>query len=118
MYKSPIDVMIADIQHQIAQQQDEEIYKAVLSIGINVDKDELIRALQYDRDQYNKGYAAGKRDAIADLVRCKDCRHLVLTEEGEHNPDDCVCDYWMADGLTDDDFCSYGERRTNERKAD
>ncbi len=63
MYKSPIDVMIADIQHQIAQQQDEEIYKAVVSVGINVDKDELIRALQYDRYQYDKGYADGTRDA-------------------------------------------------------
>ncbi len=45
-------------------------------------------------------------------VRCKDCKHLVLTEEGEHNPNDCVCDYYMTDGLTDNDFCSYGERRT------
>ena len=51
-------------------------------------------------------------DAV-EVVRCKDCKHLVLTDEGEHNPDDCVCDYWMTDGLTDDDFCSYGERRTD-----
>lgn len=43
-------------------------------------------------------------------VRCRDCRHLVLTAEGEHNPFDCVCDYWMTDGLKDNDFCSYGER--------
>jgi hypothetical protein len=63
MYKSPIDVMIADVQHQIAQQQDEEIYKAVVSVGINVDKEELVRALRYDRYQYAKGYADGTRDA-------------------------------------------------------
>ena len=31
--------------------------RAVQSYGINVDKDELIRALQYDREQYYKGYA-------------------------------------------------------------
>lgn len=68
MYKSPIDVMIADIQHQIAQQQDEEIYKAVVSVGINVDKDELLRALQYDRQQYDKGYADGHRDAMESIV--------------------------------------------------
>lgn len=49
----------------------------------------------------------------APVVRCRDCKHLVLTEDGEHNPNDCVCDYWMHDGLTDDDFCSYGERRTD-----
>lgn len=51
-------------------------------------------------------------DAVK-VVRCKDCKHLVLTKDGEHNPNDCVCDYWMCDGLTDDDFCSYGERRTD-----
>lgn len=63
MYKSPIETMIADIQHQIAEQQDDAIYKAVVSVGINVDKEELIRALQYDRGQYEKGYADGKADA-------------------------------------------------------
>lgn len=63
MYKSPIEMLVADIQHQIVQQQDEEIYKAVVSVGINVVKNELIRALQYDRQQYDKGYADGKADA-------------------------------------------------------
>jgi hypothetical protein len=51
---------------------------------------------------------------MVEAVRCKDCKHLVLTEEGNHNPNDCVCDYWMTDGLKDDDFCSNGERRENE----
>jgi hypothetical protein len=63
MYRSPINVLISDIQHQIAEQQDEEVYKAVVSVGINVDRDELIRALAYDRHQYMKGYADGKADA-------------------------------------------------------
>ena len=59
MYKSPIEMLITDIQHQIVKQQDEEIYKAVLHYIPNVDKEELIRALQYDREQYDKGYADG-----------------------------------------------------------
>ena len=63
MYKSPIDMFVTDIQNQIVKQQDEEIYKAVVSVGINVDKDELIRALKHDRNQYEKGY----RDGIADI---------------------------------------------------
>jgi hypothetical protein len=122
MYKSPIDVMIADIQHQIAQQQDEEIYKAVVSVGINVDKDELIRALQYDRRQYDKGYAAGKRDAIADLVRCKDCKHrgeegccpMYFVDEIEWDDDGYIeVDYVPHDYTVDDGFCDRGERRTD-----
>ena len=67
------------------------------------DFDEIINAID----------AVPTIDAV-EVVRCKDCKHLVLTEEGEHNPNDCVCDYWDTDGLTDDDFCSRGERRTNE----
>jgi hypothetical protein len=57
--------MISDIQHQIAKEQDEEIYKAVVHYIPNIDKGELIRALQYDRDQYNKGYADGRANAVA-----------------------------------------------------
>jgi rubrerythrin len=64
MYNSPIEILITDIQHQIVKQQDEEIYQAVLNYVPNVDKEELLRALQYDRDQYEKGYADGKNDAV------------------------------------------------------
>lgn len=63
MYRSPIEILMADIQHQIEQQKDEEIYKAVVSVGINVDKEELIRALAYDRHQYMKGHIDGVAEA-------------------------------------------------------
>lgn len=64
MYKSPIELLVTDIQNQIVKQQDEEIYKAVLHYVPNVDKEELIRALNYDRQQYQKGYLDGKADAV------------------------------------------------------
>lgn len=116
MYESPIDILIADIQHQIAEQQDEQIYKAVVSVGINVDKEELIRALQYDRQQYELGYADGKVDAMAELVRCEKCRFCK-----EHPTSDKVkmCtneQQWATECyplVHDDDFCSYGERRND-----
>ena len=66
------------------------------------------------------GYVDAKQIADAptinavEVVRCRDCKHLVLTSEGEHNPCDCVCDYWMTDGLKDNDFCSYGERKDGD----
>ena len=53
MYISPIDI----IYGQLETQMEGDILRAVQSYGINVDKDELIRALQYDREQYYKGYA-------------------------------------------------------------
>lgn len=60
MYKSPIEI----IQNQTVTQMEGDIFKAVQSCDINVDKDELIKALAYDRGQYDAGYADGKRDAV------------------------------------------------------
>ena len=112
MYKSPIELLIDDINHQIVKQQDEEIYQAVLHYVPNVDKEELIRALQYDRDQYEKGYADGKADAMADLVLCKDCtqwcRNCGLVDSTNGH-----C-YYHEIEMNGFDFCSYGERREGE----
>ena len=63
MYESPIDLLMSNIQTQIIEQQEEAIYKAVFDIGVNVKKDELFRALAYDRNQYEAGYKDGKADA-------------------------------------------------------
>jgi hypothetical protein len=49
-----------------------------------------------------------------DIVLCKDCIHKVVTEDGEYNPDDIVCDYHMSDGFCENDFCSYGKRKEDE----
>jgi hypothetical protein len=59
MYESPVDLLMANIQTQIIEQQEEAIYKAVFDIGVNVTKDELLRALAYDRQQYEIGFAEG-----------------------------------------------------------
>ena len=110
MYKSPIELLVADIQHQIVKQQDEEIYQAVLHYIPNVDKEELLRALEYDRNQYEKGYADGKRDAMAELVRCKDCDHRSdVLDCGNY-----LCNRKMIGMVRPNDFCSFGERREGE----
>lgn len=64
MYESPIEV----IQKEIKTQVENDVYKAVLDTGVVVDKDELVRALQYDRNQYDKGYADGRSDAQAEFI--------------------------------------------------
>lgn len=58
MYNSPIKIFehAQTISELIEKDADEYIYKAVLSLNIDVDKDELIKALRYDREQYDKGY--------------------------------------------------------------
>lgn len=52
-------------------------------------------------------------DAV-EVVRCRDCRYSTL-ENGDLWCDDPIGIYGKV-GLND--FCSYGERKDNERKAD
>ena len=63
MYECPIAIFQNRMEHNIRESVDGTIYEAVLKIGVHVDRDELLRALRYDRDQYAKGYEDGKRDA-------------------------------------------------------
>ena len=51
-YQSPI-TMIAS---QIEMTMENETLKAVQRVGVDVDKNELIKALNYDRQQYEKGF--------------------------------------------------------------
>ncbi len=64
-YESPIKTVIGVAKTEI----DNGVYKAVCQTGIRVDKEELLRALQYDREQFDAGYKARDNE----IVRCKDC---------------------------------------------
>lgn len=59
MYESPISLIISEMTQKIANETDKTIWQAIQKCGVDVDKDELIRALQYDRRQYEKGYQDG-----------------------------------------------------------
>lgn len=54
-YQSPIQA----IASQIEMTMEGETLKACQRVGVNVDKYELVKALQYDRQQYAKGFRAG-----------------------------------------------------------
>jgi len=101
MYESPINIIMSDIQMSF----DGEIYKAVQRAGIDVRKEELLKALKYDRNQYQKGY----NDRDSEIIRCKDCKHF--------NDTGCSPGYgWcersgMNRGVTDEWYCADGKRR-------
>lgn len=78
MYKSPIEVISQGVKISV----ENDIYKAVESYGINVDKDELIKALQYDRNQYNKGYADGYSDFAFDFYKAFREHYKAYTPDG------------------------------------
>lgn len=90
MYESPIEMIMTDIQIQIVKQQENDIYQAVQRYGIVIDKEELIKALQYDREQYMKGYkdALDKiKKYLVDKLREKQQKCLDLYDERRNGKD-------------------------------
>ena len=80
MYESPIEVFTTQmdgILEQMQKQQEEHVYKAVLNVGVNVNKEELVKALLYDRDQYDKGYQDGIEEFAEKLLE-------ICTQEGAY----------------------------------
>lgn len=58
MYKSPIEKIFGRIQTQMVKNDEDNMMVQVQqAVGYTVNKEELIKALQYDRQQYEKGYA-------------------------------------------------------------
>ena len=68
MYESPIQIIEHDIHMQMQMQMEDGILKAVKQVGIHVDKEELLRALEYDRKQYDRGFTDGKLALCARLL--------------------------------------------------
>ena len=64
MSYQPIIEIASDV---VRSKLENDVFEAIYSYGINVDKDELIKALKYDRQQYEKGFADGCRHSIKDF---------------------------------------------------
>lgn len=86
MYRSPIRIdyitrtseLISDIAESISGGVEKNIIAKVQTI-VDVDKEELIKALAYDRNQYEKGYKEGFRAAIEKIENYLE----VIEEEAE-----------------------------------
>ena len=63
MYKSPIEI----ITGQIKTNYDNAIYSAVQNVGINVDREGLLKALAYDREQYEEGFREGEKHTLRQI---------------------------------------------------
>lgn len=67
MYQSPIEIIYNELKDYV----EDEVYKSVQSVGIKVNKEELIKALKYDRQMYEAGY----KDGIKSKETCEGCRN-------------------------------------------
>ena len=56
MYKPPIELVMEEVLKKMDENFENSVFKAIQKVGINVDKEELLKALIYDRGQYDKGY--------------------------------------------------------------
>ena len=74
-YESPIILAIRRIEAQQMAAQEafikDGVFRKCEEYGLDVNMDELIKALNYDREQYSKGY----RDRDEEIIRCKDCKY-------------------------------------------
>ena len=119
-YESPINIIYGEINNKL----ENEVLTVIHNLGIDVDKEELVRALKYDREQYQKGY----EDRDKEIVRCKDCKHRpkepnfktfengfdIEFPEGSKCPCQCSGDEYYSWYPEDDWFCANGERRTDD----
>ena len=59
MYQSPIEIITNQIADKVIDDLNNKVFAAVERIGLNINPTELIKALAYDRKQYERGYRDG-----------------------------------------------------------
>ena len=91
---------------------------------MKTDREKLISWMQDALTEWSKNHEVVGDSAIRYMadrlikngvvipVRCKDCIHGA----GATDKKDIVCDYFMTDGVTGEDYCKYGT--TEEVKRD
>ena len=112
MYESPLSIIFGEIQTKIIEERENQVIQALQNCGINVDKEELIKALMYDRQQYKKGYADAKAEELPfaqpEIIRCQYCKYA-RENRGElwicAHPDNNA---WR---ITEEFYCGRAERR-------
>ena len=108
-YKAPIAITVADAYTHMLNSIEKDTMDAVAYYKIKVDKEELLKALAYDRGQYEKGYVDGCRAAKDEIVHCKECKYGELDDSVSENVYHCRHHglAWYDGGH----FCGYGERK-------
>ena len=92
MYKSPIEIVMEEVFQKMDEDFENAVFKAVRKVGINVDKEELLKALIYDRGQYDKGYEDAMNEVkhpqplkFEDLIYDAPYEEIVRIKEIESN---------------------------------
>ena len=73
MYESPIKLIMGEMQTQV----EENCMMVVQSYGFDVDKNELVKALEYDRGQYDKGFHDGTVRQLEELFGIESYERII-----------------------------------------
>ena len=92
MYEAPISVQMGQIHTMINEGYTGAVMKAIAQIGIQIDQDGLIAALQNDRKRYEEAYRKGWQDCEKKYLDSPDKKKLVrimeiIREDDEHEQD-------------------------------
>ena len=69
-YESPISMIVRKNTTKILEEREDAIVARISEeLGFDINKEEIIKALEYDRNQYSKGYDDGYRRARAIFER-------------------------------------------------
>lgn len=95
MWESPIEA----IQTEIRTEFEDNCLKAVQSYGFLINKEELVKALNYDRNQYEKGYSDGYAEAINDFVERLKEEYKPFEGASEYDKMECAMVYRRFDKI-------------------
>ena len=107
MYEAPITQYITDIHTRVENQLENHLMEILFGLGFDVDKEELIKALKYDREQYQKGFKDGKESIVH-------CEHCTIKKAVQHK-DGIIwrCPHRTHD-VKMDGYCESGVRADGE----
>lgn len=96
-YESPITRIAKEITESMMKEEGDLMFTTIKrEVGFEVDKDELISALQYDRNQYDKGYKDGAKETFkAELEEIKSSINFIA----EKCLPNCIAEEYEVKGL-------------------
>ena len=112
-YKSPINLAINEWTEEMVKNEDNQIMVQIEhQVGVVVDKDELIKALDYDREQYRAGYKAGYYHGYKIRTEeFKELKNRILSECNINDDTFAILSLFLLQcGFLDDDMSSELER--------
>ena len=84
LYDCPISEQIGALQTMMADEHDRMVLKAVQQVGIEIDQESLIQAINSDRKRYEEAYKKGYADCEEHYKKLlSQISRLALQESGE-----------------------------------